>query len=118
MSNAHGSKWIRPEKRLAIYARDGWACVYCGATAEEGVQLSLDHLQPRELGGSHDAANLATSCVSCNAARQDKPMREWLAALRDKGRDTAGLAARIRRLTARKLDLAAAKQVLAARKAA
>ena len=30
----NGSKWIRPEKRMAIYLRDGLACVYCG----EGVE--------------------------------------------------------------------------------
>lgn len=37
MSNANGSKWIRPEKRLAIYHRDGFACIYCGATAESST---------------------------------------------------------------------------------
>ena len=118
MSNAHGSKWIRPEKRLAIYLRDGMACAYCGARAEDGAQLSLDHLQPRELGGSHDASNLVTCCVSDNASRQDSSMREWFAVLRDRGVDTSKLSARIRWLTERKLDISAAKKMIAARKAA
>jgi hypothetical protein len=114
MSNAAGSKWIRPEKRLAIYARDGFACCYCGSED----QLSLDHLQPRELGGSHDETNLICACVSCNSSRRDLPLRAWLAALRDQGIDTSGLAARIRRLISRPLDLALRRQLLAARRAA
>lgn len=117
MSNIAGSHWIRPEKRLAIYARDGWCCVYCGAAADEGAALSLDHLQPRELGGSHDAANLLTACVRCNSTRRDLPLRAWLATLRDAGRDTTGLSARIRRLVRRPLDVAAARQTMAARRA-
>lgn len=117
MSNEHGSKWIRPEKRLAIYLRDGMACAYCGARAEDGAQLSLDHLQPRELGGTHDTTNLVTCCVSDNSARQDSSMREWFVTLRDRGIDTSKLSARIRRATARRLDLAAAKKMIAARKA-
>jgi len=118
VSNVNGSHWIRPEKRLALYARDGFACVYCGAAADEGAALSLDHLQPRELGGTHDASNLVCSCVHCNSARRDLPLRAWLATLRDQGTDTTGLAARIRRLTARPLDLAAGRALLAARRTA
>lgn len=118
MSNSHGSHWARPDLRLACYMRDEWACAYCGAAAEDGAALSLDHLQPRELGGGNEPSNLITACVSCNSARQALPLRAWLASLRDKGRDTKGLAARIRRLTAKPLDRAAAKKILAARKAA
>lgn len=112
MSNDNGSKWIRPEKRLSVYYRDGFACAYCGGEDH----LSLDHLQPRELGGTHDATNLVTCCVSCNSARRDLPMREWFAMLRDHGISTAGLAAKIRRLTAKVLDITAGKALLAAKK--
>jgi len=119
MSNAHGSKWIRPEKRLAIYLRDGFACVYCKVEAEagEGGGLSLDHVTPREMGGTHHATNLVTCCCSCNSARQDTPMRAWLQYLRDKGVDTAGVARAVKSSTARKLDIKAGKALLAARRA-
>jgi len=113
MSNKHGSKWIRPAKRLAIYSRDGFACAYCGS--EES--LSLDHLQPRELGGSHAAENLVTSCVSCNSARKDLPMRDWFQVLRDGGGDTSQLRKKIRTLTARAINLDEGKRLLAARRA-
>ena len=115
MSNAHGSKWIRPAKRLAIYARDGFACAYCGAGAEDSV-LTLDHLVPRELGGTHEVRNLVTACVSCNSSRRDLSMRSWLVVLRDRGVDTTGMARRIRTLTARALDMRAGHAALAARR--
>jgi len=96
----HGAKWCRPSTRWAIYHRDGFACVYCGACAK----LSLDHVEPEELGGSHEATNLVTSCFSCNSARQARSLREWLAYLRTKGTDTDGIARRVRAATRRPLD--------------
>jgi 5-methylcytosine-specific restriction endonuclease McrA len=111
MSNTHGSKWIRPEKRLAIYSRDGFACVYCGADEK----LTLDHLQPRELGGTHGHENLVSCCLSCNSSRQDASQRSWFSTLRGRGVDTSKLSARIRKLTSAALDLAEGKRLLAAR---
>lgn len=116
MSNANGSKWIRPEKRLAIYHRDGFACVYCKRTAEEGKGLSLDHVLPRELGGTHAAENLVTCCVSCNSAKQEFSNRRFFEMLRDKGIDTRSLSRRIFRQTMKAIDINQGKKLLAARK--
>lgn len=95
-----GSKWIRKVKRLQIYCRDGFACVYCGSTVEDGIVLSLDHVLACELGGNNEAKNLVTSCVSCNSSKSDLSTRQWFTVLRDRGVDTTKLGARIRRLTA------------------
>lgn len=113
MSNVAGSKWIRPEKRAAIYHRDGMCCVYCGADDN----LSLDHLLPREEGGTHDATNLVTACVSDNSARGKLSMRKWLKVLRKRGIDTTDMADRIRALAAKPLDMAMGRRMLANRKA-
>ena len=73
-----GSKWIRPEKRLRIYARDGFRCVWCECRVVGGREFArrqhvalacLDHVLPRDRGGSNAAGNLLTSCVPCNAER-------------------------------------------------
>ena len=76
------SRWIRPAKRLAIYLRDGLSCVYCGASVEDADGatkiLTLDHVMPRKLGGSNEARNLVTACLSCNLAKGDKRLSEWL----------------------------------------
>lgn len=103
----HGSKWCRPSTRHAIYHRDAHRCVYCGGTE----RLSLDHVLPEELGGTHAPTNLVTACFSCNSARQSKPLRAWLRYLRDAGHDTAGLARRIRRALRRALDRAEGRRL-------
>jgi hypothetical protein len=113
-----GSKWCRPSTRQAIYHRDGFCCAYCGAAAEDGVVLTLDHIQPCELGGDNRPTNLITACLSCNSAKQDKPTREWFAYLRDQGVDTSTIGARIRRLVRRQLNRAEGRRLVADRKAA
>lgn len=64
-----------------IKARDGFACVYCGATAaSSGAHLHLDHLTPRAAGGLDVATNLVLACRSCNSRRQDLTLSAWAAA--------------------------------------
>lgn len=68
--------------RLArqIKARDGHACIYCGATAETyGCPLQLDHLTPRHLGGTDTAENLVLACRVCNRAKSALPLALFLA---------------------------------------
>jgi 5-methylcytosine-specific restriction endonuclease McrA len=104
-----GSKWIRPEKRFAIYLRDEFTCQYCGtdlrsASAEE---VTLDHLKPRIKGGSNAESNLVTACRACNSSRQDRPWTEFA---------PGGAHERIRRTIRRKLDVTAGRDFLVARK--
>ena len=73
----YGSNWIRKSKRLAIYERDGNACLYCGAED----RLSLDHFKPVQAGGSNHASNLFTSCLSCNSARGNMPVKTFCASM-------------------------------------
>lgn len=104
--NPNGMKWIRNEKRLAIYLRDGFCCGYCGKdlhNAKPG-QCSLDHLTPRSEGGSNDANNLVTACLRCNMARGVAPWTQYA---------TGGARDRIRRSIRRTLNLALAKEILA-----
>jgi hypothetical protein len=107
-----GSNWIRKDKRLAIYMRDGCACVYCGIGLEAGAELTLDHVLACELGGTNHQSNLVTACINCNSAKQDLPLADWFATLRDRGVDTSGMGAFIRETTARKLDRKTAKRML------
>lgn len=61
--------WCRQTTRLAIYLRDGLACAYCGASAEDGAHLTLDHVKPHAKGGTNHPTNLITCCHSCNSSR-------------------------------------------------
>ncbi len=68
--------WIRTEKRLAIYLRDRFRCVYCGRDLHDAppADLSLDHLECRVSGGHNHEPNLVTACRSCYCSRADQ---EW-----------------------------------------
>jgi 5-methylcytosine-specific restriction endonuclease McrA len=79
--NWQGMNWIRQTSRLAIYLRDGMACAYCGATVEDGAQLSLDHLKPHSKGGDNKPTNLVTCCSKCNSARGNRPVRTFCQAV-------------------------------------
>lgn len=48
--------------RKAVYDRDGWRCLKCGACK----QLTLDHVLPKSKGGSNAFDNLQTLCKPCN----------------------------------------------------
>jgi len=102
-----GMNWIRQERRLAVYLRDGLACVWCGDAVEDGVQLQLDHLRSPLRGGTHHASNLVTACAFCNKSRGTKTVSRFAA--------SALVARRVRRQAARPLDLAEAKRLIALR---
>jgi len=77
----HGSKWIRRSRRLALYLRDGFACVYCGVSLRESrpQAITLDHIDGVEIFGApvHTNDNLVTSCEACNRRKGDAPLDEW-----------------------------------------
>ena len=98
-----GAKWLRRDKRLAIYSRDDGACAYCGARCVERGDATIDHVLPRARGGSNHERNLVTACLSCNASKGDSTVAQWLRKLRKGGASTAGIAAHVRRLTRRSL---------------
>jgi len=110
----NGMDWICLSRRLAIYTRDGWCCVYCGAQGEDlGVGLSLDHILPN---GDNDTENLLTSCGECNSSKGDRTMRSWFQTLRDRGENTTKLSAKIRRHRLRKIDRKTGRQLAAIRR--
>ena len=78
MAKLSGS-WIQKSVRLAIYLRDGFTCVYCQRDMYEAnpFDVTLDHLQPRSKGGTHETTNLVTACRSCNSSRQAKDWQTW-----------------------------------------
>lgn len=102
----NGTCWIRPEKRLAIYLRDCFTCLYCGRDLHDATptELSLDHLTPQSQGGSHHESNLVTACFTCNSRRQDRPWTNFA---------PAGAHQRIRNAIRRTLNLALAKAIRA-----
>ena len=55
-----------PEQKEAILKRDGYKCVICGKGKKEGVELQVDHIKPRYLGGKSAIENGQTLCAQHN----------------------------------------------------
>jgi hypothetical protein len=106
-----GAKWCWPATRLAIYLRDGLACVWCSWSVEDGASLTLDHLTPHCRGGSNAPTNLVTACKRCNDTRGAASAAAW--AVRH-GKDSAGVRRQARRALAR--HQAQARELLSERR--
>ncbi len=63
----------RKISRRALFARDGWRCVYCGTS---GGRLTLDHVVPRSRGGDSVWENVVTSCAPCNLRKGNRSLEE------------------------------------------
>ena len=63
----------RKISRRALFARDGWRCVYCGTA---GGRLTLDHVIPRSRGGGSVWENVVTSCAPCNLRKGNRLLHE------------------------------------------
>lgn len=78
------SKHIPKKVREATFDADGWRCVYCGWHMPTGrvrlpagalinkAVLSIDHLIPLSAGGTNEAQNLVTACLSCNMTKDGR----------------------------------------------
>ena len=69
----------RKISRRALFARDGWRCVYCGTSSG---RLTLDHVIPRSRGGDSVWENVVTSCAPCNLRKGNRLLDEVAMALR------------------------------------
>ena len=58
--------------RRAVFARDGWACQYCGSRST----LTVDHVIPRSKGGDSSWENIVASCAPCNRRKGDRLPRQ------------------------------------------
>lgn len=57
-----------------VYARDGYACRYCGRK----LPLTIDHIILWEDGGPTVADNLLSACRRCNKLRGNLSYKEWI----------------------------------------
>lgn len=57
-----------------IYEAQGWLCACC----QEMKPLTVDHVIPLSRGGSNGPDNLQGLCKSCNSAKKDMTMEEFL----------------------------------------
>jgi len=49
--------------RRELFRRDNFTCQYCGKHTKD---LTIDHVFPRHLGGTHSWDNVVAACPQCN----------------------------------------------------
>jgi diadenosine tetraphosphate (Ap4A) HIT family hydrolase len=62
--------------RYEVLKRAVFRCELCGASAEDRA-LEVDHIVPRNAGGSDDLTNLQALCYSCNAMKRDRDTTDF-----------------------------------------
>jgi len=58
--------------RYDVFKRDGFRCRICGASANDGAKLHVDHIIPISKGGRTRMDNLQTLCDRCNIGKGNK----------------------------------------------
>ncbi|MEA3401375.1 MAG: HNH endonuclease [Armatimonadota bacterium] len=59
--------------RQNVLARDRHTCQYCGRRSKS---LTIDHVIPRERGGTHTWENVVACCSDCNNKKKNRTPRE------------------------------------------
>ena len=65
------SGYISGTLRYEVLKRAKFHCELCGISADEKA-LEVDHIVPRNSGGTDDLSNLQALCYSCNAMKRDR----------------------------------------------
>lgn len=66
----------RPKIKLTrreIFRRDAYTCQYCGRRA---VNLTIDHVIPRHMGGRQCWDNVVVACAACNHRKGGRTLEE------------------------------------------
>jgi ATP adenylyltransferase len=69
--------YISGTLRYEIFKQAGFHCNLCGVSADVRA-LEVDHIIPRNIGGSDDPSNLQALCYRCNAMKQDRDKTDFL----------------------------------------
>lgn len=58
-------------QKKQILERDGYKCVICGRGKKDGVELHIDHIKPKDLGGLATIENGQTLCGQHNYLKKN-----------------------------------------------
>lgn len=65
-----------PAQKKVILERDGYKCVICGRGIEDGVELQVDHIKAKDLGGKATIENGQTLCAEHNFKKKNYKQTE------------------------------------------
>lgn len=64
------------EQKKAILHRDDYRCVICGRGFADGIELQIDHIKPKDLGGRATIENGQTLCAQHNFRKKNYKQTE------------------------------------------
>ena len=67
--NLDGGRYYKGVLRQAVFERDNFTCVQCGANVKSGAVLEVDHIKEFEDGGKTTLDNGQTLCTDCNKGK-------------------------------------------------
>ena len=69
----HGEQYGYSTLREAVFARDNYTCICCGASIKEQAILRIHHLGFKTGDRSNRMSNLATVCSKCHTSKNHEP---------------------------------------------
>ena len=64
------------QQKEAIKKRDNYRCVICGKGTAEGIELEVDHMKPKDLGGKATLENGQLLCAQHNFMKKNLQQTE------------------------------------------
>jgi hypothetical protein len=94
--------------RCRLSEAQNWKCCWCGVQcvpeSNQSNSATIEHIQPRSLGGADDPENYAMACSRCNNKRGSISVEDMLAKIpRDATKDKAEQLAQQERMVERKI---------------
>lgn len=65
-----------PDIKKAIFKRDNYRCVVCNKGRDEGVEICVDHIKPKDKGGTNTINNGQTLCTQHNLLKKNYTQTE------------------------------------------
>lgn len=65
------------DKKAYLLERENRCCIYCGVHASK-AKMEIEHVVPRSRGGTDSLSNLVLACTSCNQAKGNLSLSEYL----------------------------------------
>ena len=62
---------FKPAMKEEIFKNDGYKCVICGQGRANGVEIHVDHIKPKDLGGKATLENGQTLCSRHNFLKKN-----------------------------------------------
>ena len=65
-----------PKIKKVILKRDNYRCIICGRGRKDGIELVVDHIKPKDKGGTNNIDNGQALCMEHNLLKKNYSQTE------------------------------------------